>query len=359
MSVSFYSISKEQKDVIKGIAMVFIVLHNFLHWTNAVGENEMSFDPNRIYNLFEFIGGDVTRLFNGLFSYFGFYFLELFIFISGYGLAKYSINSTTPMYKKYIIPRIIKLYALLIFGIIVYFFLFYRAFDMEWFTAFVTSSLLMYNNLSFYRIFMFIGPWWYFSLIFQLYILFPLLYKALDRYKEKGFFVLIALSYVLIFLLTPIASKWDVPIYGNFLGHLPEFLLGMGCVMFERLKFTWKVMIPAMVVFILSNFLEFFFPFSFLSATILMLWFFHAIINMPSNRVMRAFKLLGVISMFMFLINGPLRLYTMPYLARGEPLQVLLGSFIHLTIVIMVSYMLSLLYYKTVEPLSLKLISKL
>lgn len=359
MKLFFYNLSKDQTNIIKGVAMICLVLHNFLHWTNYIGENEMSFNADRIYVLFDAISSNKTMLFNGLFSYFGFYFLQLFIFISGYGLAKQYAKNITVSYSKYIAPRLIKLYALLLFGIAIYFVLFYKHFDLRWFVSFAGSSLLMYNNLSFDRIFMYVGPWWYFSLALQLYLLFPLLYKVLDRYKEKGLFVLILFSYILIFLFNPIAMRLHIPIFGNFLGHLPEFLLGIGFAIFPRIHLNWKIVIPTLIIFILSNFFDYFFSFTFLAFTILFLAFVCPAIKLLPAGIIKAFIFLGSISMFMFLINGPLRVYTMPYLTKGGSLHILLGSFIHLIIVIIVSYIMSLIYNRFIDPLTIKLIRRI
>lgn len=344
MRLSFSDLDKDQTNIIKGGAMLFIVLHNFIHLTNSIGENEMSFDPNRIYTLFDTIYNLKSMLFNGVISYFGFYFLELFIFISGYGLAKQYSKNKSISYFKYISQRLIKLYSLLLFGLVVYFILFFQFFDLKWFGAFAVSSLLMYNNFSFDTLFLYVGPWWYFSLIVQLYLLFPLLYKLIDKHKEKGLFVLIACSYLIMFLLYPTLTRMNIPMYGNFLGHLPEFLLGIGCAMFPRFSFNLKFIFSIIVLFVLSNFFEVFFPFSFLTATILLLCLFYPVINYASDWIKKPLVFLGGISMFMFIINGPLRAFTMPYFTYHSPLYILYGSLIHLVIVIIVSYIMSLLY---------------
>jgi hypothetical protein len=41
--MNFFNLKKEQTLIIKGIGILMIVLHNFLHWRSDVGENEMSY----------------------------------------------------------------------------------------------------------------------------------------------------------------------------------------------------------------------------------------------------------------------------------------------------------------------------
>jgi hypothetical protein len=73
--------------VLKGIAILAIVLHNYFHmlW-GAVGENEFDFEPGRLRSFISAVG-EPDRLIQAFFSYFGHYGVLLFIFLSAYGLA--------------------------------------------------------------------------------------------------------------------------------------------------------------------------------------------------------------------------------------------------------------------------------
>lgn len=364
MNISLYKLSKDQTNIIKGVAMVCLVLHNFLHLTNDIGENELDFNPDRIFVLFDAIKNVRTMIFNGSFSYFGFYALELFLFLSGFGLTKqyFKHKSQNKSYLSYLFPRLIKLYSLLIFGIILLFFsyLCFKDVNLKMFLDLTVSTLLMYNNFSYDRIFMYIGPWWYFGLTIQLYLIFPLLYKILDKFKEKGFVIVLLVSYFLIFILSPITYKLGIPIFGNFLGHVPEFVLGISFAMYPRFNLNGKIVLSAFVVFVLSCFFKYFYPFTFLSATVLLLAITYPLINPRLNPLLKkALISLGSISMFMFLINGPLRDVTLPFFGYGHPLKILFGSLVHLVFVIIVSYIISFIYNKTMNPFVAKLLAKL
>lgn len=344
MNISLYSLNKNQSNVLKAVAILCIVMHNYLHMTNSIGENEMQFDPNRIFNLFQWMVSVPTISINALFTYFGFFTVYIFVFLSGYGLTKKFMQDDTVSYQKYIVPRLVKIYSLLIFGIVIYLLLFFNRLTLDWFLEFAISSLLLINNFSYDRCFSFVGPWWYFALTIQFYFVFPFLYRILKRYKMKGFIALFILSYVLIYLLYPITERFNFPLFANLPGHLPIFLFGMAIAMFKEITLNWKIVLPAAIVFISSNFSAAFYPLGFLSATILLLCACYPLINLSDKSIwIKVLLFVGNMSMIMFVFNGPLRTYTMP-LFSGSPLYIFLGSTVHLCVVIVFSYIMYLIY---------------
>ena len=68
---SFFLLNKEQVAVIKGVAIILIVFHNYIHGVSGVGENEMNYDSAVLNNLFKTIISNPFSVLNGLFSYFG------------------------------------------------------------------------------------------------------------------------------------------------------------------------------------------------------------------------------------------------------------------------------------------------
>lgn len=361
MNISLYNLSKNQITILKGLGMIVIVLHNFIHWTNPIRENEFQFDPARIFTFYLAIKNEFLMIINGTISYFGIFALQIFIFASAYGLSKQFMAKKPASYWKYIAPRLIKIYALIGFGLICYFLLLYPigALTFKKFLNFAFSSVFLLNNFSYDTIFHYpyIGPWWYFILIIQLYLLFPLLYSIIDKYKKKGFFISLLISYILIYVLYPVTESHNIPLFGNFIGHLPEFIFGIGMAMFKEFRLDLKVIIIILVLFILSSFHAVFFPLSFLCATILILFFCYPIYNSSSPIIQKPLLFIGGISMFMFILNGPLRAYLIGYAAYKPALEALGWGMLQLCITIILSYFASLIYKKTVSPLQDKLIN--
>ncbi len=357
-SLGFYSLDKNQTNIIKGLAIFMIVFHNFLHLRIPLGENELILDPHRIFKACNMILASPNAFFIVVFTYLGHYGVQLFIFISGYGLAKQYASKKTISYKNYLIPKLLKIYSLLILGIVVVCLIQYLTnVPLSWIKSFVISSLLMFNNFNYDRIFLFIGPWWYFSLAIQLYLVFPVLFKVIDKYAVKGYIALTVVSYILIYSLWGICEQLRIPIFGNFIGHLPEFLLGIILAVSPKLKISWPIVLLALVVFLLGNLYQAFFPFTFLSITILMLVCFYWIYQHTNTILTKGLAWLGGISMFVFVINGPLR--TFKFLEEGQSsLKMYLGAIIHFIMVLIVSWIMSVIYKKTIAPYLHTLIKK-
>src|SRR5690242_7079951 len=72
--------------VLKGLAILAIAFHNFSHILTPTGENEFSFEPIRVHRFFHIVCDPHDAL-QALFSYLGHFGVELFIFLSAYGLA--------------------------------------------------------------------------------------------------------------------------------------------------------------------------------------------------------------------------------------------------------------------------------
>lgn len=359
MNISLYNLSKAQTTVLKGISMIIIVLHNFIHATNVIGENEFDFNPDRIIRFLVAIKHNAFMLINGSLSYLGIFALEIFIFASAYGLVKQFLKNKPSSYWKYLLPKIIKIYGLIICGLICYaLFLFpIGETNFDAFMNIAQSVLLLYNNFSSNTLFSVphAGPWWYFSFIVQLYILFPLLFFFLDKYKKRGFLCMLIFSYVLIYVLSPIAEQHNFPIYANFIGHLPEFIIGMGFAFFKEFRINYKIIVPILILFILSNFFEFAFPFSFACATVLLFYFLYPIYNKTdiSKPVYKALFFVGNISMFMFILNALFRAYLGDYAFGKDQYIIFLWALIHLSCTMFVSYIVSIIYNKTfTKPLN-------
>lgn len=110
MKINLYNLSINQAFTIKGIAIILIVLHNFIHYACDLKENEIFFDPNVLPHIVNVICNDPSAIFNGILSYLGHFGVQLFILLSGFGLTKKYLSVEKIIYKEYIIPRLVKIY---------------------------------------------------------------------------------------------------------------------------------------------------------------------------------------------------------------------------------------------------------
>ncbi|MBQ4206312.1 MAG: acyltransferase family protein, partial [Bacteroidales bacterium] len=154
------------------------------------------------------------------------------------------------------------------------------------------------------------GPWWFFGLIFQLYLLFPYLFKIIKRWRWKAFAVICVISYTLIFLFRYVYTKHGGEmIMMNAPGNLPVFCLGILLAFCKDKKINVLWLVAALVVFCLGNYFAVFYPFTFLSLTVLMVFAYQGLKSLPIRKKELASVLsyFGGISMALFATHAVYR----------------------------------------------------
>lgn len=309
----FKGYTKRDTSIIKGFGILCIVLHNYFHWiAPSPGENEFDFSPDRVTKLFTLLSEKTGEFVNLLFSYFGHYGVELFVFISGFGLA-ISMMDHQRTAESFIVSRLKKLYPLLLVGVV--FFIFskmlmevkplgsYEKTEIKY-RLLLIHTLIPNSGLSIN------GPWWFFGLIFQLYLLFPYLFKIIKKWRWKAFAVICVISYTLIFLFRYVYTKHGGEmIMMNAPGNLPVFCLGILLAFCKDKKINVLWLIATLVVFCLGNYFAVFYPFTFLSLTVLMVFAYQGLKSLPIRKKELASVLsyFGGISMALFATHAVYR----------------------------------------------------
>ena len=309
----FKGYTKRDTSIIKGFGILCIVLHNYFHWLiPAPGENEFDFSPDRVTKLFAFLVEQPKNFINILFSYFGHYGVQLFIFISGFGLAL-SMLRHHKTWGTFVLTRLKKLYPLLLIGIVYYIFSIVLI-DGKMIGVYERHQfrykLLLIHTLSTDTSLTVNGPWWFFGMIFQCYLLFPFLFKAIEKWRWKAFAVVCVISYALIFLCRYVWTDWSSLIMQNAPGHLPEFCLGVLLAFCKDKKINILWLVAAVSVFCLGNYYEIFYPFTFLALTIVAVFVYQGLKAIPVRKKELAgfLSYFGGISMAIFATHGVYRL---------------------------------------------------
>lgn len=81
-------LSKENSKVLRGLAIMAIVLHNYLHILGFSPENEMSFSLENTNHFFSFF--DDGHFIAEILSFLGWLGVPVFIFLTGFGVAKHT-----------------------------------------------------------------------------------------------------------------------------------------------------------------------------------------------------------------------------------------------------------------------------
>lgn len=169
-------LSKSDCNVLKGLAIIAIMLHNFCHCLpGSPLENEFTWKAEKTQYFFQHFGE--SPFFN-LFSFWGHYGVIIFVFLSGYGLVrKYEQTSTYISSSRFIIIHYMKLLKLMIPGLVIYWFIFWLLYSDLHDTSlsqFTAQLSFIINFIPKYFIEISPGPYWYFGLTMEFYILYKL-----------------------------------------------------------------------------------------------------------------------------------------------------------------------------------------
>ncbi len=267
-------LSKNQCNALRGIAIIGIFLHNFCHWLNpkvVILENEYNFNlsfSQRMWN--QLTEGNIDMYFPvQFFSFFGHYGVPIFLFLSGFGLAlKYEgANSNKSSATQFIVYQWKKLFRLMLLGLIVGLFAHavYNAFYKEdWLKYLISQLLLVINMLRKPELNIMPGPYWFFGLMLEVYVIYRLIIYPTYNIKKKGWkwlgwFIPIALVLVSWLMQLPLINQPEQLRFWRYNAVVAMLPFAIGVLMarygFPRLP-KWllvTIAITALVVLTLVN----------------------------------------------------------------------------------------------------------
>lgn len=348
--------SKNDTLLYKGIGILLIVIHNYLHWQKGFGiENEDHFNSNNVNlflnSLYPIIWTDTV---SSIFGFLGHYGVQIFIFFSAYGLSMQFIHSNEKFrYPTYLFKRLKKLYFLLFFGVVlflIFYYLIYGKFYGKFLTIrnlfYLSTSISNFRSSTLYG--MFTGPFWFFGLMVQLYVIFPLLFHLLKKYNQLLIF---AVSFFLIYLLYYFDLNSNFSLFGTIIGHLPEVLLGIFFALNQKTKPSILLFFISIIIFAFSQVNKFVFPTSFLTITLIIIFIIENIKIYINTFWLNVIYYFGEISMTLFIVNGFFRLLLLFNISdmklRGERI------FLYLLLLFIFTHFIHKLYSYLVKKLNI------
>lgn len=327
--------------ILKGMAMTWIVLHNYFHWLPGLGiENEFFFNEA---NFLDYIDGLLKGVKSALmysFAYFGHFGVQIFILLSGYGLHAERKNKKGFNYPVYFLGKARKLAILLLIGMIFAFLVRYIS-TGEWVSAasFLQHLALRMTSIANFQkqtVFDVAGPFWFFGLMIQLYLIFPAIYWAMKRTSPVFDTCIIMALSIINALLYPWLHAYDVPMMALFVGQMPVFIFGMALSK-HGFKTNRHLLISSVILFILGQRHEVFFTSTFIALSYILVHSY-ALTRDCFKKHLPAFNLafgyIGSISMAIFIINGPLRTLPLFKDSQGEKLDP--GMFLAFTAILLI-----------------------
>jgi len=311
-------LDKVDTNLYKGIAILLIVIHNFMHLFPKPKQNEFEFNLNRTLDFIWLLANEPENLLRGSFSFFGHFGVQIFIFLSAYGLAK-KYSASELKWLPFIQDRILKIYPMFLLAIVTWLLItgwfigghgFFGPIKiLYWNVENLLYKLLLISNFIPGNALKVVGPWWFIPFIFQFYFAFPILHRLYNKFGEKILLVIAIMSIALTILLQ--GKIGNLNIYFTILGHLPEFCLGMYLAQKQSdgIKIPTILIFATLLIFLAGNINKSFWYVNHISFLVLALSVFSLLIPKIHARAhLRKFLMFfGYLSMPLFLVNGFLR----------------------------------------------------
>ena len=220
-------LSRQESQAVRGLAILGIMLHNYAHWLAGIThENEYLWHQAYNDRLLSVLAQPDAMLPLHLFSYFGHYGVPAFLLLSGFGLVmKHEHGQVQATPWRFLRYNYLKLLRIMIVGFVAFAMVDICTRGAHRYTAGeVLAMLTMTSNfLENPSKVIWPGPYWYFGLTLQLYLVYRL---VLYRWRHWGVVVgLIAVCWLMQALCPPDDALLERLRYNCIGGMLP---FGMG-----------------------------------------------------------------------------------------------------------------------------------
>ncbi len=308
-------LSRADTELYKGVGILLIVLHNYFHWVRpSPGENEFSFVRDRtsklVNGLWQQPLEQPLEAVNLVFDYFGHYGVQIFVFLSAYGLAR-GLARGEVGWLAFMTRRLGKIYPAFVLAILAHLLFVVTPWNenLAWF---LKAYLLKLSGLSAFvpdMQFSLVGPWWFFAFIVQFYAVFPLLRRIDRRFGTRGLFAVGAGGLAVTTALNAYLLPGGPNLYLTVVGHLPVLCLGLYLARTGLQVVDRRAGLVAGVVFALALWLHAAWLFAQVAVTVLLLLGLPRLLGLLRRwpPALRFVRYCGAISLPLFAIHGMMR----------------------------------------------------
>lgn len=311
-------LSLADTNSMKGVAIIFIVFHNLLHWLTPVQENEFVWSEENGQLFIEHLKTWDTTFWVDIFSYIGWYGIIIFLFVSGYGLVrKYEKEQQRVSFMAFVGSHARKLFALMLLPYLIYLTIvyFYGA-SLDFGNVFFQITML--SNICNKNIDP--GVYWYFGLMLELYTFY---YIFFYRRSNPPLIFWNALSIVIMIVVIILADTSFLSrfvnnsdnllsyIRHNFIGWLLPFTIGVVVARYNlniSIKNPWLnllLIVIGVILLVLSNQNIYAWLFSPILAILMALLFNKICTGLPMLN--KCFIWFGKMSAFLFVVHPLVR----------------------------------------------------
>jgi peptidoglycan/LPS O-acetylase OafA/YrhL len=311
---SLRDLDKKDTAILKGLAIFAIVFHNFFHVIGLVRENEFTFDSAR-FSVFLHTVVHPSMAIQALFSFYGHFGVQVFIFLSAYGLAKSHWDETSA-WSSFMGSRVKKLYPM--FGLAILFWAGLAAIQMGPVSVILESGPGLLLTLAGVSNFVpgmglpVVGPWWFIPFIVQFYAIWPLLRKLTRKFGWPGLVVLSLVCFIVTLVANPILAHWSINLGMTPIGRMRVLCLGIIAARYP-IRIRAHLGIAAFAILILGSEHLAISHFMTLGTVVFCLWVYG--MARTQLRRFRVLETIGNYSLAIFLVNGIVRI---PFVAFAD-----------------------------------------
>lgn len=336
------SLTLSDTALLKGFAIAGIVLHNFCHWLpQCILENEYTFHAAQGWKLVDALCHGQHVLLN-LFSFFGHYGVPVFLFLSGYGLVKKYERADAPVVGvwDFMKRHALKLWRLLAFALVIWFaqnlIEHGGVLKVHWPDV---IGLLTFTSNFFPKphLHQLLGPWWFFSLMMQLYLVYRLLLYRRGRLPLAVLTVACVLLQLFVLVWGDARQEWLNYLRYNFTGGVLPFATGVAMARYG-LKMGWLITLVSLLVVVAGCF-------SGVAWTLAPLFVAAASLQLVSIRgwARRAMEWLGRLSAMIFVVHPIVRSWFFGWARRSDE------PYLPLVVYVAVTLIVALIYRKAMQ----------
>lgn len=305
-------ITKEDTLILKAIGIILIALHNYYRWVKPItGENEFGMSGGYAINSYQTILNNPLEVINVFFNFLGHYGVQIFIFISAYGLTKVYLSKSIE-WRLFVRKRFLKLYPTILlatFAMVIFHVAGHGNLPSKKMLFDFAAQLSLLSTVLPGKALVAVGPWWFYSMIFQFYLIFSGLLWIYKKYKGQGLIILSIVFYVFVIIVNPMLRPLKLNLLQTVFGHIPEFCFGIWVASRKDFRINILVYLIALLVFAFGNYFRPIWHFSHLAAIVVILppvqYLIEKIkLNDFMNKIV---SFIGLVSVYIFAVHGFLR----------------------------------------------------
>ena len=326
-------LSRTECNVLRGLAIMGIVLHNFSHWLGmAVKENEYKYTQGNVDDLLRVLSHPDWNLPVHLLSFFGHYGVPVFLFLSAYGLVlKYENQAPAASFRgenatanasplgnmlHFVKHHFLKLFKMMIVGFVLFIIVDaltpgrhqYRLMD-------IVAQLGMFNNLLPQpNHIIWPGPYWFFGLMLQLYVV----YRVLLYKRHWAWTVALVAVCTVVQMFFPPESEQLNRLRYNFVGSVLPFGMGLLCARYAVFRASkalhWANLLVSLCVIFAASCSYF----SWYFVPIFICLFSVSLVKLLPSSWLRPLDWLGGVSAALFIVHPAMRKIFIPVSRQGD-----------------------------------------